>query len=188
MSQWDSSEHPEANCMSTCLAMVLTRLHPDHALRLAGAAEGSKLKVGRLIDQVVDALKQLQGRSKNGIERYPVVDRLVGSLGLSLQAQSGVDDAKLRKGLAQGKQAILVGDWLALPDSGKNELAPTQDAGHAIVVAGYDAGREMYAVNDPARADRKPTYLSFAELAAFVNQLNRDIDRTTVGQTLWISG
>lgn len=171
----------EVNCVPTSVAMVLTKLAPRIAAALAVGANG-----------VFDANQLIHGLSswmvahqdgKPGLRNFSVLAGMLRGLGVPAEAVHGLPLRELRYALAVGRQAIVMGDALALPSSSPadQQKSKTEDALHALVVTAQDPRTGNFLINDPQDPERRPRWVSESELVQFVAAVGNNIDGARSG-------
>lgn len=175
----------EVNCVPTSVAMVLTKLAPAIAARLGNTTLG--FDPNALIHGLSSWMVGHQD-GQPGLRNFNVLAGMLRGLGVPAEAVHGLPIKELRFALAIGRQAILMGDALALPSSSPEQQAKakTEDALHALVVTAQDPRTGNFLINDPQDPARAPRWVTEGELKTFVSAVNSNIDGAGSGTTVLV--
>ena len=166
----------EVNCVPTSVAMILTKLAPHVAQKFGHNPLLRMFDSNQLVHNLSSWMVAQQG-GKPGLTDFNVLAEMLNQLGLPAEGFDGVPMPLLKKGLGLGRQAIVMGDALALPSTpleGRTK-ARQDDLLHAIVVTAYDAKTQTFLVNDPQDPANAPRVMSEAQLNAFANSVENNI-------------
>lgn len=184
LSQINGHPNQEMNCVPTTLSMLVAKLNPAWAARAGGNGD-------RLIAAVSGAMRALDGTvgvGVSGLRSLRTLDALARELGLDMRLTPGINVDAMRVELRKGRQIMLIGDAFAMPYAEVAQqmgaLRGGADAGHVLVVTAHDARTGGFLVNDPAHPARKPVWMHWADLAAFVLALGKNIDGSQVGSMI----
>jgi hypothetical protein len=180
VSQRNSHWNAEMNCVPASLAMTVMHFRPDIAGRFPST--------GKLVAAISETMLSMQGSTGvDGLRDYRVLGALGQRLGLRLQRRGGIDVNELARACLAGRHAIVIGDAYALSYARHLNRAQVDDAGHAILVHGFDRARGLFQVNDPAEPGMRERWVSPQELWGFVGALSRDLDGAPFGSTTYVS-